>query len=177
MKKYVSATPDVEIGGYGIKAYELAYSKQDFEHILQFYGLTEVDPESWYPQQLTLDIQKAIKESENGGEQLIDVGIAVIETALFPPLDSLDDVFAGFSMQYNMNFRNHPPEEGIFVNKISDNHYQIINGTPHSDEMVFGYVYALVKRFAPKSRQPRVSFDPSTPIDGDEDTIINVELR
>jgi hypothetical protein len=177
MKKYVNASPAVEIVGYGIKAYELAYSKQDFDHILQAYGLTEVDPEQWYPQQLTLDIQKAIKNSENGSEQLIDVGIAVIETALFPPLETLDDVFNGFSMQYGMNFRNHPPEEGIFVRKISDQHYQIINATPHSDEMIFGYVYALVKRFTPKSRHPRVSFDSSTPIDGDGDTIINVELR
>jgi hypothetical protein len=177
MKKYVSAGPEVEIAGYGIQAYELAYSKQDFAHILEAYGLTEIDADGWYPQQLTLDIQKAIKESENGGEQLIDVGIAVIEASPFPPFESLDDAFAGFSMHYGMNFRNHPPSEGIFAHKLSENHFQIVNATPHSDEMVYGYVYALVKRFVPMARQPRVTFDPSTPVDSDKDMIINVELR
>ncbi|MFW5691116.1 MAG: hypothetical protein ACOCXZ_01335 [Chloroflexota bacterium] len=72
--------------GSVLLAHKESVNVDDFRATLHDYGLSEIDPDSWYPQQLTLDIQKAIKQSKNGSNNRISIGMKIVETAKFPSM-------------------------------------------------------------------------------------------
>lgn len=145
-----------------------------FKPILESYGLKTIDPEVWYPQQLTLDIQRAIKQSSGGSQNLVAIGMKIIETAQFPPMESLQQAVNAFAASYPMNFRNQADKDLIHAEIIEDGLIHVTNSSPHSDDMIFGYVYALVKRFAPKGSHPKVTFQDTSKIDSPDDSVIIV---
>lgn len=176
MRKYVASTPQAEVIGRALLAYDDALEYESFKPILAQYDLLEIDPEKWYPQQLTLDIQKAIKGTAGGSNALISIGMKIIDTAVFPPMDSLNAAIEAFASSYPLNFRHQAPDDLIHAHQINDNLIRVINCSPHSDEMIYGYVYALVRRFAPKGKFPVVKFADLRAVDRDGDTVIEVTL-
>jgi len=174
MEKYKASTEDAKVIGAALKPYEMSSMRHRFESILKKYGLTEIDEEKWYPQQLTLDVQKDIKGSADGGNMLISIGVKIIEAAKFPPMETLEQALGAFASSYPMNFRDQAEEDIIVAEQIDDQHIRVINRSPHSDEMIYGYVYAMVKRFAPEGTFPAVEFEDYSKIDSDGDTAINV---
>ncbi len=174
MEKYVASTQEAEVIGVALMAYHDAMHYNDFKAILATYDLTEIDPEEWYPQQLTLDIQRAIKQTPGGGQALVSIGMKIIDKANFPPINSLVEAMEAFSESYPMNFRHQSEKDLIRAEFVKDKHMRVINGSPHSDEMIYGYIYALVHRFAPKGIRPTVSFENPSLIDSPADTVFNV---
>ncbi len=160
--------------GAALQAYDEAAYHDEFEPILADYGLEKIDPARWYPQQLTLDVQKAIRDAPGGGNSLVSIGMKIIETAKFPPMESLEAALQAFAVSYPMNFRNQAENDLIRAERVSDNHIRVVNQSPHSDEMIYGYVYAMAKRFSPEDKHPIVKFEDNSQIDGDGDMIINV---
>lgn len=172
MKKYQASTPEAEVIGAALLAYNEALTYGEFKHILEEHDLSNIDPEAWYPQQLTLDIQKAISKTPGGIQMLVSIGMKIIETAQFPPMESLEDAIGAFAASYPMNFRNQADDDVIIGKKVEDGKIKVVNKSPHSDDMIYGYVYALVHRFKPEGTHPTVKFDDITKRDDDQDTII-----
>lgn len=174
MKKYIASTPQAEVIGSALLAYEEAVHYREFQAILKRFDLVKIDAETWYPQQLTLDIQKTIKEQPGGSRSLISIGMKIIETAKFPPMKSLEEALDAFASSYPLNFRYQSPQDVISAHRLSDRHIRVINSSPHSDEMIYGYIYAMIKRFAPLGRRPVVQFVDLNKIDSDDDTLYDV---
>ncbi len=174
MKKYQASTPEALVIGAALQAYENAILYEDFRPILEEYGLTEIDPETWYPQQLTLDIQRKIKSMPNGQQMLVSIGMKIIDSAVFPPMDSLEQAVEAFAASYPMNFKHQAEEDVIRAQFVEEGRIEVYNCSPHSDEMVYGYVYALARRFAPDDKVPVVKFEDVRKIDSDDDMRIIV---
>lgn len=174
METYKASTPDAEVIGQALLAYKASNERDTYEHILDEYDLTEIDPETWYPQQLTLDIQKAIKEKSGNALALVSIGMKIIDTAAFPPMDSLEDALEAFAASYPMNFRNQADDDVIEAHLIEDGYAQVINRSPHSDAMVYGYVYALVRRFLPDGTHFTVKYDDPADIDTYKDMVFHI---
>jgi len=173
MKKYVSSTPAAQVIGRALQAYDQAIERDAFEHVLLEYGLAVIDPSVWYPQQLTLDVQRAIKTSAGGMMALVSVGMKIIDSAIFPPIASLAEAVDVFAASYPMNFRDQADQDTIRATRLSERHIQVVNASPHSDDMIYGYVYALIRRFG-GHLHPTVIFEDYTQCDSDADTLFNV---
>lgn len=174
MKKYVASSPKAEVLGTALLAYELSQERAVFESILHDHGLHEIDPEAWYPQQWTLDIQRTIKETTGGMQALVSIGMKIIESAQFPPMNSLEEAIDAFAASYPMNFRNVSADDHIRAEMLGPGHVRVINASPHSDHMIYGYIYALLTRFAPAGSAPTVEFADLDKVDSDEDTVFNI---
>lgn len=174
MKKYVASSANAEVLGAALQAYNESFLKEDFEAVLKRYDLTEIDSEKWYPQQLTLDIQHEIKKSASGSNLLSSIGMKIIDTAKFPPMESLEQALDAFASSYPMNFRNQSDTDVIRAEVVTSKQFQVINQSPHSDDMIYGYVYAMVRRFGSQNLRYKVSFADAKAIDADTDTIINI---
>ncbi|MEM6530330.1 MAG: hypothetical protein AAF653_18665 [Chloroflexota bacterium] len=175
MQKYHASTPHAEVIGAALKAYETALEFDQFQHVLHEHDLTEIDAETWYPQQLTLDIQQAIKSTDGGSQMLVSVGMKIIESAKFPPMNSLEEAVNAFAASYPMNFRNQSEDDIIYADIIDAHNIRVVNASPHSDDMIYGYIYALAKRFTPEGARPVVSYEDIGKRDSDADTVFLIE--
>src|SRR5258708_25855368 len=63
-QKYVASSGEAEILGVSLIAMLENLRAADIRPILESYGLDEVEPKKWYPQQLILDVHRAIAESK-----------------------------------------------------------------------------------------------------------------
>ncbi|MEM6281147.1 MAG: hypothetical protein AAF787_03060 [Chloroflexota bacterium] len=176
MEKYKASTQQAEVLGAGLLAYENAIERDEFMDILSQYGLTAVDPEAWYPQQLTLDVQNAIKATNGGSQSLVSIGMAIIEGAKFPPIASLAEAVDSLAVAYQMNHRNLAETDRVIVNHVSDEHIEVINATPNSDDVLYGYIYAIIRRFKPEGKRLIVEYADIDRRDSDDDTLFVIEL-
>ena len=81
----VSPIPETEVLGQVMFAYIENIRAEEMAAILQKYGLTDIQPNQWYPYQLGLDFERALGESdENGAESLVAIGIKIIDQMPFP---------------------------------------------------------------------------------------------
>lgn len=174
MKKYVASSPSAEIVGSGLQPFLTSGERDTFQHILDKHHITAFDPNAWYPVQVSLDLQKEIKDQPGSSTALVSIGMRVVQDAPFPPMKSLEEAVSIFSQAYSMNLRGHVAQEGLHAEQIKPGHLAITNASPHSDEMVYGYIYALVNRFKPAGSHPVVQFADVSAIDGDGDMVINV---
>lgn len=175
MEKYKASTPDAKVIGAALKAYETSLTYEDFKHILKEYDLTEINPEKWYPQQLTLDVQKRINDSDGGSQNLVSIGMQIIDNANFPTMESLEQAVEAFAASYPMNFQEQAEDDLIHAHIIDDSTIEVVNGSPHSDDMIYGYIYALIRRFKPSDAQFTVKYADVSKRDSDEDTVFVVK--
>jgi hypothetical protein len=171
MKKYVAPRADTEVIGHALIAFEHSSEREAFLEVLKRHHLEQVDPEAWYLMQITLDVQKEIKSGSGGMQAMVSIGMAVINAARFPPMNSIEDAIMGFAGTYPMNFRNIDPSEGISAEKVAERKIKVVNHSPHSDDMVYGYIFALIHRFKPEGTSPTVEFEDYSLCDSDASTV------
>ena len=174
MKKYVAPNPNAAIRGQVMLAYEGGLEQENYLEILKQHNLETVDPEQWYPEQLSLDIQREIKSSKGGMQALVSIGMAVTSKAIFPPMGGVEQAVEAFTTRYAAGIRDIPPHERLHAEVIGDRKMKVVNATPHSDDMVYGYIFALVRRFAPAGSAPIVKFENYKLCDSDCDTVFYV---
>ncbi len=157
MRKYIS-DPNVLLAGSAflsiLVASKLEEFKGDFYATLAEYGVTEINPDGWYPRQMYLDFFKQIaSRKSNVLANMISAGIKVIDTVQLPSdlnLDSMKDIFELLNKIYQLNQRNLPPEDtGYEIKQVTAHHIRIIDHTPYPHDVLYGYLYGLIHRFCP----------------------------
>ncbi|MGB1288199.1 MAG: hypothetical protein ACPG7F_16800, partial [Aggregatilineales bacterium] len=121
------------------------------------------------------DIQHSISKSPNGSQKLVSIGMKIIDNAKFPPMSSLEEAIHAFIQSIPFNFRNQGEDDRFYARIIDKHHIEMINASPHSDDMIYGYIYSLVRRFAPEGSRPIVQYADINKRDSDEDTIFIIE--
>jgi hypothetical protein len=147
------ATPSAEVIGSAMQNLFVSLNQDEFapfvDQVLADYGFKVIENEKWYPHQLSLDIFKLIESKHvNSSENLVALGMAYVETAIFPP--EIKDVFSALSalsLTYNLNIRNIRQGEGYQVKKVSENHIQIQDLNPFPHDTVYGFIWGISKRF------------------------------
>ncbi len=77
------------------------------EDILASVGLKDIvtDEDHWYSQQLWLDAFKLIAE-KTGDATLRQIGKNIMNNAVLPPMNSIEEAFESIDIAYHMNYRN-----------------------------------------------------------------------
>lgn len=124
---------------------------QPFDHvvreILNLYGIDTFNEDEWYPVELALELFKAI-EMRTNKQNLIALGMAYVETALFPPeIDSIESGLTLLANTYDINCRNVAENEGYVTKVIDDHHIQVKDLNPFPHDVVYGFIWGLCRRF------------------------------
>lgn len=130
--------------------------------LLKQAGLASIDPQQWYSQQRLLDILLAVAEADGKlGEDLVSVGMSLIDAVPLPAdVNTLEDAIGELPMLYHSLHRDVPLEEGFRWQHSDPHTLRLYVNTPYPDSFVYGYLYALARRFGARGStfavRPRV---------------------
>ena len=169
MAQFKSYDPSIEILGNDILAplQGMGAFKKMAEDILASVGLGQIvaDGKHWYPLQSYLDAFKIISE-RTGDATLTQIGKKVMETAVLPPINSIEEALGLMDIAYHMNYRNakgqvlfDPSRNPAILEGIG--HYACtLDGSKHQAVMVCsspfpcaydrGIVTEFARRYQPK---------------------------
>jgi hypothetical protein len=183
MRKYV-ATPGAEVIGSAMRNWFVSINRDEYlpvvQQVLEKYGLTELEDEKWYPHQLSLDVFRLIDERKtNSSSNLVALGLAYVETAIFPP--QINNAVIGLmalGQTYHLNIRNVPKDEGYEVLQVGERQIQIKDFNPFPHDTVYGFIWGIAKRFRESTKDfPIVERTYFNPADPDSDgAVYNVKI-
>lgn len=155
--KFVT-TPETEILGQAILAVTTSINYDDYKPFFEA-GLTKydydvnIDPEKWYSLQMLLDIYKSMYDAPNAQSNLVSIGVKVIEASPFPPeIDSIEKAVHALNVVYETYVRNYQPGHEYTVEAVSETQIKIIDHQPFPHDLIYGYMFAVGKRFAPQGK-------------------------
>jgi hypothetical protein len=121
--------------------------------ILAKHGLTNIDPNQWYPMQAMLDVENDIYASnDNIFQRLMAFGIQVNQEWVFAPeVQTISDALEIQIQGVNQMFRNVPDGFGITLQKVSEKHLRLFFNSPYADDSFYGGIWTLVDRFKPEN--------------------------
>lgn len=179
MKKFVASTDTAELTGAALSSIATNLLAESYRPILETHNLSDIDPDAWYSQQIPLDILREIKMQAHESLALVAVGqqvIEVIDPAQLPSVESLAEGVGLLSNIYDLNHRNKAKNDRIIVKLVNANLIQVINSTPYPDDLIYGYVHSMTRRFASPDADLVVRYDDLTQIDSDGAMVINIEF-
>ncbi len=170
--------PDHEILGMNMLDITSAINSENFLPIWEKYGLTQVEPEKWYPVQIILDTLSEVAHSSGAMLDLVSIGLHATEVAYFPPeylSKPLNQALPLLPHLYRMNHRGTNIGE-VLQSQISENHYRYELCLPFPDDLWYGIIYGFVRNHVPKNHRFSISYAPDIPRrdHGGEVTIIDI---
>jgi len=113
------------------------------------HGLTEIDPQQWYPAQQIVDFYADIEKNGNMFD-LIAIGMKAVEHVEYPPqVDTLEKALGMATEMHKGGWRDGNPGE-LLVEFIGDRHVRLtFEDLPLPIDLVYGLCYGTIKRFAP----------------------------
>lgn len=158
-QKGLASSPEVLILGQSMLPLANNLRAEEVREVMLHHGLTQIDPEAWYPQQLLLDIYNSI-EREYGefSEYLVAIGIKIIDTMELPiEVNGFDESLAFLQAVYPYIHRNQPADEGWIIERVNARQYRVQANMPYPDASTYGCLFAFARRFAPKGARFTVS--------------------
>ena len=179
--KYQSFDPNTEVLGQPMLGFIYCLRQEEIRPLLEKHGLTDIEPNGWYPLQKWLDVLGDLTE-ERSGQAMFDfvaVGMKIADMAEFPPeFDTmpLEQVLSGFSASYQRDHRGGDAGE-IIVEPVKEGHVKVVVRTPYPDDTWYGFVWGLFRRYSSPGTGFRVKYDEGLPRrdEGGEVTVIHVE--
>lgn len=178
MTHYKLFHSDTEILGGVILDFGRALDAHRFLPILEKHGLSALEPHRWYPAQLWLDALNEIMEIPGAMFDLVSIGMQQMELVSWPPeftRMSLSEILANLNDVYLQYYRG-TDVGGIRAELIEPRYIQVTVRTFEPDDLWYGNLYGLVRRFLPNGNFI-VSFDPrqSQREEGGDTTIFHIK--
>ncbi len=179
MNKIKILGPDAEVLGGAIHGFIDAINRESIWPHLEKLGMTDIDPAAWYPKRMYVDLWNSILAA--GGSAMYDfvsIGMTIAQRAWPPELDGqpFETILAGWGDAFDTV--NRGSDRGyIRTEKIGHNHYAIVHCTPDPDDLNYGVVYGVCKRFLPEGTHFSVRYaeDVTRRDQGGEETIIHIK--
>jgi hypothetical protein len=150
VKEYIAIDKKAEVNGATILSTIQGSAAKDYtKQQLQKVGLpSDIDPNSWYPQQKWLDVLKIIHDNF-GPLNLKMIGRKIPETANFPPqINTIEAGLESIGAAYQMNHRGGEIGTYRYV-KTGPREGYVEANNPFPCDFDLGIVDGMAKRFAP----------------------------
>jgi hypothetical protein len=156
--KYVSPSPQAEILGAGIIAFEQSVEMEEFVDLLEKYKLRNIDPNRWYPIPVVMQYFKEVAARPNASTNMVSMGINVYKNIKLPEgIETIEDGLRMLAQITVMNVRNAPGAENWFEFIPAGEHcVRLIDRSPSPHDAIYGFIYGIVKRLAPPGARPIV---------------------
>lgn len=175
---YESFDPKAEIIGQNVLGFVECVNKDRILPFLKKHALNPIDPNRWYPLQKWLDVLNDMVTAEGSMFDFVSVGMKIAETAVYPPeVENLP--FAAFVMMipqvYQMQHRNGNVGEER-AEQLGEKHLQLIMRTPYPDDLAYGVVWGMARRFLPAGTSFLIEYDETEPRrdHGGETTVLDI---
>jgi hypothetical protein len=182
MGKYKTFDPNAEIIGQAMLSFVECSNREAIMPFLEKHGLSNIEPDQWYPVSRWLDVLNDVAEQRSGMDAVFDfvsVGMKTAETAVYPPpflaLPFEEAMFLS-NEGYQMNHRNGDAGEYI-VEKSADKHLKVTVRTPYPSDLTYGLLYGQARRFLPPGTSFTVQYDADVllPEQGGSNTVIHIQ--
>jgi hypothetical protein len=122
--------------------------------IMANYGMTsmnDVDPEGWYPMQMSLDMFKAIEAQPNAMTNMVSLGMKMTEHMPVPEqVDGMIEAMHVLNAMYDAGIQNFSESEKYDITQISERHVQLVDNNPYPHDLIYGFIYGIARRFMPE---------------------------
>ena len=167
VQKFVAA-PGAEVLGTSMLALPQCLKADEIMPLFAHHGISAIDPDKWYPQQIILNVYKDIVEGRsNVSENLVAIGVKSSDTMQFPPtVNSAEAAISMLASTYPLFHRHIWPGEGTAVRLLAEGHAQAILNIPYPDDVFYGYFWALLKKYTPQQMKFKLTYGsplPDTP--------------
>ena len=179
MSKY-TCDPNVELNGNSAKALLRSMLADEYRHILEENGLSDIDVDDWYSLQHILHVLSEIGEMKNSMMDFVSIGMAAAEYSSFPPEVSelsVQQFFGLYAQVYPKRHRYGDPGT-ISVKTHENGDLTITLDNPYPDDLMYGMMYGFVRRFVAPNLSFTVQYDQDQPRKekGGNSTVIKVEF-
>ncbi len=154
---------NLEISGRTAHALLESINRENYLHILERHGLSDINEDSWYRLQGLLDILNDINQQGGAMMDFVSIGMAAGANSVLPP-EMQDVPLKKFLLAYPHLYqqrlhRNGDPGE-IRVETRADNHVVLtLLDIPYPDDLMYGLFYSYARRFARPGMHFMVQYD------------------
>jgi hypothetical protein len=167
MTKYQAFDPNTEIIGQNVLGFLECVNKDRVRPFLEKHGLTDIQPDAWYPLQTWLDVLSDMSEQAGGGAMMdyVGIGMKIAETAVYPPEYagmSFEDILMQSDATYQMQHRGGYVGEQS-TEKVGEGRLVLRLKTPYPDDLAYGVVYGQARQFLPPGTDFTIAYDEDAP--------------
>lgn len=159
--RYLSSEPNVDVIGAAVISIVDNLQSDEIQPLLEKHGLTNVQPETWYPVEKWLGVMNDLAQDANTTPNYVAIGMAVAENVVLPPelqSASLADILHMWDNIYQMQHRG-GNVGSVQIEKIDENHYRSIHQHIYPDDLTYGLAYGWCRRFLPEGTRFKVSYE------------------
>jgi hypothetical protein len=177
--RQLTCSPTVEVSGQYLIAYISNLQGYETKPVVEKLGLLDTKPNEWYSCQNFLDILNELGKLPNNSQNTLAIGMEIGKMIPVPPgmeNATLEQMLMGLDFAYQGAHRN--GDIGRFnCEKLAGNHYTMTCTDLYPDDLTYGIIYSLARRFVPPQTAFKVYYDTViTPRDrgGNRSTVIHV---
>lgn len=157
----LTCAPDVEVIGAAMLAIINNSESANIFPLLESHGLTEIDPEAWYPAQKWLTVMNEMARNPNMTSNFVAIGMSVSERIILPPHlqeATLPDILDNWDTLYHM--QHHGDDIGYkIIERTSETSYRITVRDLYPDDFIYGLAYGFCRRFLPAGTEFHVQYE------------------
>lgn len=163
MPRFTSFDPNAEALGSILLSYVHCINNENLYPFLEKYGLIDIQPDQWYPLQKWLDALGDLAEVESRGQARFDfvaVGLKVAETTVLPPefgLLPFSEIIRRWNDAYSLWHRGNAGT--MYTEEVGENHLRIISCLPYPDDIGYGVMWGVARRFLPRTSRFSVYYE------------------
>ena len=157
--RQLSCDPNVEVSGRNVLAILENMQAEDIRPYAEKYGLTEIDPQQWYPAQDWLSLMNDLAQNTNFMQNIVAIGMAVAENVHLPP--NMDCFIKFLNMWDDIYHMQHRGGEigNHHVKKIDDSYYEVSFTDIYPDLLSYGIAHGFARRLLPKGTFVKIWYD------------------
>lgn len=156
MKHYEATESTLEFSGRIASALVAHLNSKQTANVLEHYGLTKIDVNEWYNVNQVLTMINEIGNGPNATTNLVSIGMEAGRHFV----EALPDEVQGLPLaqilqmeetMLHTQYRNGDPGY-IRVQQVSDKHFIHDAHNSWPDDLVYGFVYSVVRHFRPANQ-------------------------
>ncbi len=153
--------PNTEIIGQVLMAYIDNVQSEIIQPIFKRYGITDPNPEEWYPLQPVLDVLKELSKSDSATTNLVAIGVKIAEYGAEPEdivNQPLSVVLEHWNDHMQLAFRG--GEVGtIITEKVHEKFYKVRQKNVFPDDLCYGLAYGFARSRLPLGTNFKVYYE------------------
>jgi len=155
VKKLIPQTPEAETIGTNARAILKSINLKNFQHILEKYAITTIEPDKWYPHTLILDVMRDIQDRKMEGMfDLVSIGMQVVDRDTPRMLPTLPETL--FALPKLDARLHHGSPRNYIVEQVDERCIRIEDYTPWPHDLVFGILWQLTMKYKDDNVKPTV---------------------
>lgn len=154
--------PNGEVHGSGLRALVHHLRNSATLPVIKAHGFDQIDPEEWYPVDSVIEVFVAWNNAPGGMENLISIGMSIIDLAEHPPEVAKAPLMDQLKMVDAMHKATHRGDVGGWhIEQLSPTCVRYTTDAIWPDDLLYGFLYALARKAL--DRHFVLEYDPENP--------------